>query len=177
MHSNNQYLLVVGTVEDADPAALGEATRRAPEKVMLQLFGTGLLETEDFAAFRIDAGQDVPDGAVLAGAVHALEDQQQRIVVGRIVKALQRTQLLNVLIQQFLVLLRRLCIGLDNRRPLAEIHLLVRRHAIVFQIDDCAQFTGHASLVVRVRLFVGFGFLKLRFCLLPVLNGLNVLAP
>ena len=79
MHSNDQHFLVIGTVEDADPAALGKAACRAPEKIMLQLFGAGLFEAEDLAALRIDAGHDVPDGAVFAGAVHALEDQQQRI--------------------------------------------------------------------------------------------------
>ena len=48
---------------------------------MIELFCTGLLETENLAAFRIDPRHHMPDGAVLAGAVHALEDEQQRILV------------------------------------------------------------------------------------------------
>src|ERR1035441_10932424 len=63
MHSNDQHFLVIGTVEDADPAALGKAACRAPEKVMFEFFGARLFGAENFAAFRIDAGHDVPDGA------------------------------------------------------------------------------------------------------------------
>ena len=88
MHWNDQNFLVIGTVEDADPAALGKAARRAPEKVMLQIFGARMLKTEDLAAFRIDAGHDVPDDAVFAGSIHPLKDQQQRVLVGRVVKLL-----------------------------------------------------------------------------------------
>ena len=86
MHSNDEHLLVVRTIEYADPSAFGKAARRAPEKIMFQFFGARLFETENLAAFRIDAGHDVPDGAVLAGSVHALKNQQQRIAVGGVVK-------------------------------------------------------------------------------------------
>src|ERR1019366_4034720 len=99
MHANNQHFLVIRTVEDADPAAFRKSARSAPKKIMFQLFGTGLFETEDVAAFRIDPGHDVTDGAILAGTVHTLENQQQRISVGRVVKVLQRAQLLHVLVQ------------------------------------------------------------------------------
>ena len=57
---------------------------------MLQFFRARLLETANLAAFGIDPGHDVLDGAVLAGSVHSLKNQQQRIAVGRVVKALQR---------------------------------------------------------------------------------------
>jgi hypothetical protein len=70
MHANDQHLLVIGTIEDADPPAFGKAARRAPEKIMFQFFGARLFETENLAALRIDPGHDVPDGAVLAGGVH-----------------------------------------------------------------------------------------------------------
>ena len=96
MHANDEHLLVVGTIEDADPPAFGQTSGRAPEKIMVQFLGAGLLEAEYLAALRIDPGHDVPDGAVLAGSVHALKNQQQRMAVGRVVKALQRTQLIHV---------------------------------------------------------------------------------
>jgi len=89
MHPNDQHFLVVGTIENADAPAFGKPARRAPEKIMFQLLGAGLFETENLAALRIDPGHDVPDGTVLAGSVHPLKDQQQRIAVGRIVKVLQ----------------------------------------------------------------------------------------
>jgi len=42
---------------------------------VFQLFGAGLLEAEDLATLRIDSGHHVPDGAIFAGGVHALEDE------------------------------------------------------------------------------------------------------
>ena len=87
MHPNDQHFLVIGTIEDADLPAFGKPARRAPEKIVFQLLGARLFETENLAALRIDPGHDVPDGAVLAGSVHPLKNQQQRIAVGRVVKA------------------------------------------------------------------------------------------
>src|ERR1039457_2221468 len=71
MHSNDQDLLVVGTIEDADPPAFRQMTVRAPKKIMLQFLDTRLFETENLAALRIDPGHDVPDGPVLAARVHS----------------------------------------------------------------------------------------------------------
>ena len=88
VHSNNQHFLVIGTVEDADPAAFRKSACRAPKEIVIELFCTGLFETENLAAFWIDPRHHVPDGAVLAGAVHALKDQQQRIAVRCVVKLL-----------------------------------------------------------------------------------------
>ena len=76
MHANDEDLLVVGTIEDADPPAFRQTAGRAPQKIVLQFLGARLFETEHLAALRIDPGHDVPDGAVLAGRVHPLEDQQ-----------------------------------------------------------------------------------------------------
>src|SRR5580658_3010910 len=77
----------------------------------------------------------MPDGSVLPGAVHSLEDQEQRTLVGGVVKILQRAKLLHVFVQEFLVLLCRLVIGIDNRRPFAKVDPFARRHAIVFRSD------------------------------------------
>ena len=68
---------------------------------MLHLFGARLFEAENLASLRIDSGHDVPDRAVLAGGVHPLKNQQQRITVGSVVKILQRTQLLNLFCKKF----------------------------------------------------------------------------
>ena len=129
MHPNDQHLLVVGTIEDADPPAFRQTAGRAPEKIVFQFLGARLFETENLAALRIDPGHDVPDGAVLAGSVHPLKNQQQRIAVGRVVKALQRAQLLNVFFQEFLIPLLRLAKGLHDRRPLSEFDLFSGPHA------------------------------------------------
>ena len=64
--------------------------------------GARMFEAEHLAALRIDAGHHVPDGAVLAGGVHRLKNQQHRIAVGRVVQTLQRAQLLNLFFEEFL---------------------------------------------------------------------------
>ena len=66
--------LLYTSVEDADAAALGQAARGAPEEIMFQLFGAGLLEAGDFASLRIDSGHHMLYCAILTGPVHALED-------------------------------------------------------------------------------------------------------
>ena len=90
MHPDDQHFLVIGAIEDADPPAFRQMTGRAPEKIMFQLLGAGLFETENLAALRIDPGHDVPNGAVFPASVHPLKDQQQRLAIRRVVKMLQR---------------------------------------------------------------------------------------
>jgi len=97
VHAYDQHFLVVGTIEYSDLPAFGQPARGAPEEIMLQFVGARLFETGNLAALRIDPGHDVPDDAVLTSRVHPLKYQQQRIAVGRVVKVLQRAQLLNVL--------------------------------------------------------------------------------
>ena len=76
MHADDQHFLVVGPVEDADPPALRQVARGAPEKIVLQFGGAGMFEAEHLAALRIDAGHHMPDGAVFARRIHRLKDQQ-----------------------------------------------------------------------------------------------------
>ena len=134
MHSNNQHLFVVGTIEYADVTALGKPACRAPEKIMFQFVGARLFEAKDLAALRIDPGHNVPNGAVLAAGIHPLKNQEQRIAVGSVVKVLQRAQLRNVFSQQFLILLLRLAKRLRNRRPLTELDLLPARTRKFFEL-------------------------------------------
>jgi hypothetical protein len=76
----------------------------------------------------------VPDGTVLAGSVHPLKNQQQRIAVGRVVKALQGTQFLNVFSQEFLIPLLRVAKGLHHCRPLFEFDLFSGSHPETFEL-------------------------------------------
>ncbi len=62
MHPDDQHLLIIGTIEDADAPAFRQMAVCAPEKIMFQLIGGRLFETENLAALRIDPGHDVPDG-------------------------------------------------------------------------------------------------------------------
>jgi len=70
MDANDKHLLIIGTIEDADPPTLRQTTGRAPEKIMFHLFGARLFETKNLATLRIYPGHDMPDGAVLARTVH-----------------------------------------------------------------------------------------------------------
>ena len=81
MDAHDEHLLVVGAVEDADAAALGQAPDVAPHEVVVEVLRRGLLEREHLAALRIHARHHVLDRAVLAGGVHRLEDEQQRPAV------------------------------------------------------------------------------------------------
>ena len=155
----------------------GRTAGRAPQKIVLQFLGGRLFEPEHLAPLRIDAGHDVPDGAVLAGGVHPLKDQQQRVTVGRVVETLQFTQRLDVFSQKFSISLLRLAEGLQDRRPLFEYDLLSGPHTEIFGIDfHLSSFRkGNASRVVRVCLFTGFILPNLPLRLLPVRNSSNPL--
>jgi hypothetical protein len=75
MYANDEHLLVMGTIEDANPPTLWKPARCTPKEIMFQFVGARLFETENFATLRIDTGHDVPDGSVLAGSVHPLKNQ------------------------------------------------------------------------------------------------------
>ncbi len=55
----------------------------APEEVVTSFERRGDFEGGDVAALRVDAGEDVADGAVLAGGVHALQDDEERLLLAR----------------------------------------------------------------------------------------------
>jgi hypothetical protein len=83
MNADDQHLFVVRTVEDADAAARRQRLRRAPQVIVIQLLGRGLLERVDVRPLRVDAGHHVFDDVILAGAIHTLKDQQQRVSILR----------------------------------------------------------------------------------------------
>ena len=79
VHAHDEHLFVVGAVEDADPAALGQVLQaratgnrgRAPRCV-------GALNEETSQPCGLMPDMTCLIVAVLAGGVHRLEDQQQR---------------------------------------------------------------------------------------------------
>jgi hypothetical protein len=84
MHPDDEHLLVMGPVEDADPAPPGQGALVPPEKVVVQLFGGGLFEGMNLHCLRVDAAHHVLDGAVLAGRVEPLQDEEHAIhILGR----------------------------------------------------------------------------------------------
>jgi hypothetical protein len=59
----------------------------------------GNFEGGDVAALRVDAGEDVADGAIFAGGVHALEDDEQSFGLTGVEDVLQVGELLAMLDQ------------------------------------------------------------------------------
>ena len=138
MNADDQDFLVIGSVEDADPSASLQIARGAPEKIVFQFGGAGMLEAEHLAALRIDPGHHMPDGAVLARGVHGLKDQQDRMAVVGIEKLLLRAQLLDVFLQKLFVLMLRFVNDVYLRGPPLQIDLGAFGDAKVF----CVYFHG-----------------------------------
>jgi hypothetical protein len=94
----------------------------------------------------------MPDGTVFSGSIHRLKDQQEGMAVGCLVHPLQRAQFLNVVFQQFLVMLLRLVNGIDFGWPLLEVDLVSLPHAKVLRMDLHHLPSGGVGLVaVQVR--------------------------
>src|SRR5262245_4124286 len=74
MDTNDQDLLIVRAVEDADPTAFGKRHRSAPEKIVRELDRAGMLKADHLDALRVDAGHHVLDDAILAGGIQRLKD-------------------------------------------------------------------------------------------------------
>ena len=91
------HFLVVGAVEDADPAALGQRRPVPVQVAVLHVLVGRLAEVGHPEALGIDARRDVLDGAVLAGGVHALEYQQHRLSALRVHHLLQLGETRNLL--------------------------------------------------------------------------------
>ena len=82
--AHHQHFLVIGAVEDANAAALGQADRGPPQKIVVELLRRRRLERMDLAALRVDAVEHAVDRAILARRIHALKDQQQRPAILRV---------------------------------------------------------------------------------------------
>ena len=118
MHAHDQHLLVVGAVEDADAAALRQARVVRQRKSCSSSVALGCLKLKTWQPCGLTPGHHVPDGAVLAGGVHRLEDQQHRVAVGGVEKLLQRAQFLDVLSSSFCSA-SSTCRPASPRRPLS----------------------------------------------------------
>src|SRR5579859_2614014 len=105
MHAHDQAFLVVGAVEDTDAPALRQCDHGPPHEVVVELLVRWLLEGRDLAALRINSFEHALDRGVLAGRIHALEDQKQRPAVLRI--------------ELFLEIGQSFAVGFDDRLALA----------------------------------------------------------
>src|SRR3989442_4326861 len=114
MYTDDEYLLVIRPVEDADPAAFWETQCRTPKKIVIQFRGAGMFEAEDLAALGIDARHHMANDAVFAGGIHSLKYQQQGVPIVGIVLELQGTELFDMLLEKFPIMF----LGFVERRDL-----------------------------------------------------------
>ncbi len=138
VHPHHQTFLVMGAVEDADAAALRQRDHAAPEEIVVEFLCRRLLERGDLATLRVDAIEHALDRGILAGGVHALEDQQQRPAVLRV--------------ELFLEIVQPFAVGLDDlgRAVLVEATLFVGLMRLEVKL---------ARTVVAERGDIGFQFI------------------
>ena len=112
----------MAAVEDHDLSAGRHLRMDAPEKIVVALDRRRRLEARDAHAEWIDGGKDVADGTILAGAVHALQHQQQLVGARGVEEILQLVQLLRERrkrLQSLALVLQSggFAIGIESREP------------------------------------------------------------
>ena len=142
MHADDEHLLIIGAIVNADAPTFRQAAGRAPEKVVFQVLGARVFEAKNLAALRVDAGQDVLDGAILAGGVHRLKNQQNGVLVLGVEQTLLPAQGPGMFGEDFLIVLLRLVEGLYPGRPLPEFDFLALANAESLRLDFHGLMTG-----------------------------------
>ena len=117
VNADRHHLLVVGAVEDRDAPARRQRLGGAPEEVVFELLGRGLLEGGHLHPLRVDARHDVADGAVLAGRVHRLKHDQQGVAVAGPQQLVRGLELLDAARERRLLLLLALLGEVAQARP------------------------------------------------------------
>jgi hypothetical protein len=77
VYPDDEDVLVVRAVEDADLAGPRQGLRDPPQEVVAALLGRWRLEPSDLRPLRVEPADHMDDGAVLPAGVHALEHEQQ----------------------------------------------------------------------------------------------------
>src|SRR5215212_10440508 len=84
LDTDDEHVLVVGAVEDADPTPGRSAPVVSPQEVMVGLNGTRSLERRHPAPLRVDTAEDVLDGAVFPSRIHSLQHDEQTLFILRV---------------------------------------------------------------------------------------------
>src|ERR1700682_1272724 len=92
MDANHQHLFVIRPIEYPNVAALGQAARGSPKKIVLKLLLGWRLERINLAALGIHPRHHMLDGSIFSGRIHGLEDQQHRPAILGIELVLQLCQ-------------------------------------------------------------------------------------
>lgn len=98
-HLHRQHVLVMGTVEDGDLAPGGQAFDDAPQVIVGQLLGAGLLKGIDPHPLGVDPRHHMLDGGILARRVHGLQHDDQALPAAGVQPFLQPGDLLHVFLR------------------------------------------------------------------------------
>ena len=107
---------------------------------MLELLRGRSLEGDHLAALRVHAGHHVLDRAVLAAAVHALEDHEHRVATGGVEQSLLRAELAPVAFEELERAALRLLLAEH-----AELLRLRPARIVILQPDLASRF--HAQVM------------------------------
>lgn len=146
--AHDQHLLVIRAVENPDLAALGQVARAAPEKIVFEFGGAGVLETEHLHPLRVHARHHVPDRAILAGGIHRLKDHQYGMAVRDVVQLLQGAQSLDMRGKHRGIVRFRRAQRRDPRRPLFQIDGLIMTDAVGLEVNFLAVLSGNPRLAM-----------------------------
>jgi len=80
MYTYDQHIFIMTAIEDDHFAFTWHHFVDAPQIIMCELFRGRLLETGHIHAGGIHAREDVPDGAIFAGSIHGLQDDQDLVL-------------------------------------------------------------------------------------------------
>ena len=99
VHPHHHHILVVRAIENRHLPATWGVRVHAPEKIVIRLLRRGLLEPVDADPLRIHGTDHVPASSILASAIDALQDNQQRAGPRPVELALQIADARQVVLQ------------------------------------------------------------------------------
>src|SRR5271166_3865848 len=134
MDPRHEHVLVMRTVEDRDLAMPRGMRMHAPEEVMREFGGGGLLETGDARALRIEGAEDMIDRAVLPASVEGLQDDQDRVRMLGVEDSLLARELLAVVLRLLLRFGFRCVFAFVGRIELVQLDLGVRVDPKLFAV-------------------------------------------
>ena len=118
MDPDDEYVLIVRTVEDTNPPAFGYRSGISPKEVMVELLGRGMLEAVDLAALRVNARHHMLDRPVLTRGIHRLKNNENRPTICGVQPVLDCSQVGDILRQHLLG--KSFALGLGEFRVAAQ---------------------------------------------------------
>ena len=128
VNANDKYFFVLAPIKNSNAPTLRQTACSAPKKVMVKFLAGRPLETEDLTTGRVNALHDRSDRAVLAGSIHRLEYDQQRVAITGRQYALQFIEVTRCFFAMLLPV--EMALGYRRRAGVSYAKAAVKRHKI-----------------------------------------------